>query len=63
MKLKPIKGLEKYADKWVAIDESRSKVVASGENIKDVYNKVAHKKVIFMAVPPLDPHFSYVITI
>lgn len=57
MKLKPIKGLEKYADKWVAIDESQSRVVASGKNIKEVYKKVAHKKVIFMAVPPLDPYF------
>lgn len=56
MKLKPIKGLEKYVNKWVALDESQSKVVASGKNIKEVYKKVSGKKVTFMAVPPLTPY-------
>jgi len=56
MKQKPIKGIEKYADKWIAIDKDKSEIVASGKNLKDVYKKVARKKVSFMAVPPLTPY-------
>lgn len=57
MKQKPIKGLEKYVNKWVAIDKNQTKVLASGENINEVSKKVIGQDVIFMAVPPLEPYF------
>jgi len=53
MKQKPIKGIEKYANKWIAIDKDKSKIVASGKDFKEVYKKADYKKVSFMAVPPL----------
>jgi len=57
MKQKPIKEIEKYSNQWVAIDESKSKIVAAGKDLKEVYKKVVGKKVSFMAVPPLEPYF------
>jgi len=57
MKQKPIRGLEKYVNKWVAIDKSQTKILAAGENLIEVSKKVKGKEVIFMAVPPLEPYF------
>ena len=56
MKQKPIKGIEKYAEQWVALDKNKSRIVAHGKNLDEVYKKVDRKKVIFMAVPPLVPY-------
>ena len=56
MKQKPIKGIEKYASKWIAIDKDKSEIVASGRDLKEVYKKADRKKVSFMAVPPLTPY-------
>jgi len=56
MKQKPIKGLEKYAEQWVALDKSKTKIVAHGKSFDEVYKKVDIKKVILMAVPPLVPY-------
>jgi len=58
MKQKPIKGIEKYSDRWVAISEDRSKIVAASKSFNDLYKKVVGKKVSFMRVPPLDVAFS-----
>lgn len=57
MKQKPIKGLEKYANQWVALDKSKTKILAHGKDLKEVSKKVDIEKVIFMAVPPLEPYF------
>jgi len=57
MKQKPIKGLEKYANQWVALDKNKTKIVAHGKSLDEVYKKVDSKKVSFMAVPPLEPYF------
>ena len=62
MKQKPIKEIEKYSNQWVAIDESKSKIVAAGKDLKEVYKKVVGKKVSFMAVPPLEPYFPWMKT-
>lgn len=56
MKQKPVKNLEKYTEKWVAIDERRGVVVASDKSLKKVYRKASSKKVVFMSVPPLTPY-------
>lgn len=60
MKQKPIKDIEKYSDKWVALDENRKTIIAGGKNLKEVLEK-ASKKVdepVLMRVPPLDVTFS-----
>jgi len=56
MKQKPIKGIEKYSNKWIAIDKNKSEIIAAGKDFKEVYKKAAGKKVSFMAVPPLTPY-------
>jgi len=60
MKQKPIKGLEKYSDQWVALDESKNKVIVGGKSLKDVMKKAAKiaKKPVYMRVPRLDTAFS-----
>lgn len=55
MKQKPIKGIEKYSNKWIAIDKDKS-IVASGKSFTEVYKKVTKKDISFMAVPPLTPY-------
>lgn len=56
MKQKPIKGIEKYAKQWVALDKSKSRIIAHGKSLEEVYKKVDKEKVIFMSVPPLVPY-------
>ena len=56
MRQKPIKGLEKYAEQWVALNKNKSKIIAHGKSLGEVYKKVDREKVIFMAVPPLTPY-------
>lgn len=58
MKQKPIKGIEKHSNQWIALNADKSKIVASGKNLKDVYRQVNGKKVSYMRVPPLDVTFS-----
>ncbi len=60
MNKQKIKGLEKYSNKWVALDKNRTKVVAGGKDLKKVL-EVASKKVdkpVLMRVPPLDVTFT-----
>ncbi len=60
MKQKPIKGIEKYSDKWVALDKNRKIIIAGGKNLKEVLEKASKKvdKPVLMRVPPLDVTFS-----
>lgn len=55
MKQKPIKGIEKYSNQWIAIDKNKS-IIAAGKSFTEVYNKAPKKNVSFMAVPPLTPY-------
>lgn len=60
MKRKLIKGLEKYSDQWVAIDENKSKVITGGKSLKEVMRSAVKMidKPVYMRVPPLDVNFS-----
>jgi len=60
MKQKPIKGIEKYSDKWVALDESKKTIIAGGKNLNEVLKEASKKvdKPVLMRVPPLDVVFS-----
>lgn len=37
------KILEPYSDEWVALSETGEKVVASGQNVKEVFKKAKEK--------------------
>ncbi|MBI3282939.1 hypothetical protein HYZ70_02580 [Candidatus Curtissbacteria bacterium] len=60
MKRKRIKGLEKYSDQWVAIDEKKSTVITGGKSLKEVMREAVKiiDKPTYMRVPPLDVSFS-----
>lgn len=60
MKQKPIKGLEKYSDQWVALDEGKNKVIVGGKSLKEVMGKAIKivKKPVYMRVPRLDTAFA-----
>lgn len=60
MNKQKIKGLEKYSDKWVALNSNRTKVVAGGKNLKKVLEMASKKvdKPVLMRVPSLDATFS-----
>ncbi len=60
MNKQKIKGLEKYSDKWVALDKSKTTIVAGGKNLKKVLADASKKvdKPFLMRVPPLDVSFS-----
>lgn len=60
MKQKPIKDLEKYPDQWVALDESKTKVIVGGKSLKDVMRKAVKiaDKPVYMRVPRLDTAFA-----
>lgn len=60
MKQKPIQGLEKYSDKWVALDSKERKVIVGGKSLKNVIRKATKiiDKPVYMRVPPLDVSFS-----
>lgn len=60
MKGKKIQGIEKHSDKWIALDASRSKIIASGGDFQKVYddaNKMVDKPLL-IKVPRLDASFS-----
>ena len=60
MKKRRIKGLEKYSDQWVALDESKTKVIVGGKSLKDVMTKAVKiaDKPVYMRVPRLDTAFA-----
>lgn len=60
MKQKPIKGLEKYSNQWVALDPQERKVIVGGKSLKEVIKLASAKirKPTYMRVPPLDVNFS-----
>ena len=60
MKQKRIKGLEKYSDQWVALDEAKTKVIVGGKSLRDVMKKAVKiaDKPIYMRVPRLDAAFA-----
>lgn len=60
MRQKPIKGIENYSNKWIALDESKKTIIAGGKNFKEVLEKASKKvdKPVLMRVPPLDVSFS-----
>ena len=51
-----IKDIQKYANKWVAIDQSKTKVIAGGKSFNEVWKKLSNKSkdAIFFRVPPSD---------
>ena len=59
MKKKTIKNIQKFANKWVAIDEVKREVLASGKSFREVSKKVpANKKYTFFQVPRSDVVYS-----
>jgi hypothetical protein len=54
------KQLEKYEDKWVAIDESEEKIVGSGENAFEATENAernGYQETILFKVPSFDSAF------
>lgn len=60
MKRKQIKGLEKYSDQWVAIDEKKSTVITGGNSLREVMKEAVKviDKPVYMRVPRLDTAFA-----
>lgn len=60
MKGRRIKGIEKYSDQWIALDESRTKIIVGGKDLKKVMSEATKKadKPSFMKVPRLDAYFA-----
>ena len=60
--VKLIKDLEKYPNEWVAIDESKNRVISHGKTLREARLNAERKgngKAVFMLVP--DPTFRYVL--
>lgn len=60
MKQKPIKGIEKYSNQWIALDQEKTKVIVGGKSLKDVMKKAVKidDKPVYMRVPRLDAVFA-----
>jgi len=59
MSKKAIKNIEKFANKWVAVDEVKREILASGKSFREVRKKVsANKKYTFFQVPRSDVVYS-----
>ena len=48
-----------HENKWVAISESGTEVVAANEKLIDLQHEVGDKKVIYMKVLPADVSFAF----
>jgi len=46
------KLLKPYANKWVALSSNKKKILASGNQLKDIIAKIKTKDVIFTKVFP-----------
>lgn len=55
-----IRGIEKYSDKWVALNSDKTKIVVGGKVLKDVMKKAIKltDKPVYMRVPRLDAAFA-----
>ncbi|MBI2327476.1 hypothetical protein HYU92_04105 [Candidatus Curtissbacteria bacterium] len=60
MKRKRIANMAKYANEWVAIDRSKSRVIAHGSSFNKLWNELKQKakKATFYKVPPADTAYS-----
>ncbi|MEK7581128.1 MAG: DUF5678 domain-containing protein [Patescibacteria group bacterium] len=60
MKQKPIKGIEKYSNQWIALNREKTKVIVGGKSLKDVMKKAVKidDKPVYMRVPRLDAAFA-----
>lgn len=60
MKGRRIKGIEKYSDKWVALDPKGDQIIVGGKSLKSVIAKATKKvsKPVYLRVPPLDVNFA-----
>ena len=60
MKQKPIKNIEKYSDKWVALDPKSSKVELASDEFSDVVSFVekAKNRLLLLKVPSLEGSIS-----
>lgn len=52
--------MAKYANEWVAIDRSKSRVIAHGSSFNKLWNELKQKakKATFYKVPPADTAYS-----
>lgn len=53
------KALKKYQSGWVAIDETKSKVVAHAKDFESISKKIGDKKNIFI-MPASDNYFGFI---
>jgi len=60
MKRKPIKNIEKYSDKWVALDPKSSKVELASDKFSDVVSFIekAKNRLLLLKVPSLEGSIS-----
>lgn len=59
-KRRQIKNIQKYANKWIAIDRSETKVIVYGDSFGEVWKQLKDKSedVIFFRVPPADAAYA-----
>ncbi len=48
-----------HENKWVALSEDGTKVIAYDEKLVDLDKKVDGKKVVYMKVPPSDVAYAF----
>lgn len=60
MKRRTVGNIAKYTNEWVAIDRSKSKIIAHGSNFDELWNELKQKakKATFYKVPPADTAYS-----
>lgn len=57
-----VKELEQYRGEWVAVDEARNQVVASGDSVTDVHEKAVKQGVpdpLIFQVPSNPEHLKF----
>ena len=60
MKSRIIEGIEKHSGQWIALDESRTRIIVSGKSFREVVKKASKVAIrpSYMKVPRLDASFS-----
>lgn len=50
---------KEHQEKWVALNETHSKVVGFSEKLVDLTERMGNKKVVYMRVPRFDTEYAF----